>query len=91
MQMQPTNTVWHDLANAIVLQAVYDYRNALKGISYRDHTPEEIVESIEKFFRSEYFTVLTKVSGEYLIEQLKEEHRENERRNNESNTDSIDT
>lgn len=77
-----TDTPYYDLANAIVVQAAYDYRNALKGIGYDRYTPERVIRSVEKFFRSEYFTVLTKIKGEYLIEQLKEEHRENERRNN---------
>lgn len=82
-----TNTVYHDLANAIVLQAVEDYRNALRGISYIRYPPETIVKKLEEFFRSDYYEMLTKVNGEYLIEKLKKEHRENERRKNESNTD----
>ena len=85
-------TVYHDLANAIVLRAVEDYRNALDGISYKKNlTPEQVIEEIEKFFRSEYFTILTKVNGEYLIEELKKEHEEKERSNNEGNTDTSNT
>ena len=82
-----------ELANAIVLQAVEDYRNALDGKSYESNLPPEVVvERLEKFFRSNYFALLTKVKGEYLIEKLKEEHREKvERRENESNIDTSNT
>ena len=73
--MQNTiNTCYQDLANAIVCQAAEDYRNALNGISYCNKSPEYIIKSIEKFFRSSYFRLLTNVSGEYLIEQLRKEH-----------------
>ena len=86
-----TDTVYQDLANAIVLQAVEDYRNALKGISFNSKSPEKIIKEIEKFFRSEYFEILTKVKGEYLIDKLKQEHLENERRNDESYIDTSNT
>jgi hypothetical protein len=82
--MHPLDQSYHDLANAIVLQAVEDYRNALNGIAYHHHSPEFVIKSIERFFRSDYFEVLSTVKGEYLIEQLKKEH--NERSKDESNT-----
>ena len=71
-----TDNCYHDLANAIILQAVEDYRDALNGKSYNYKPPEYIVKSVEKFFRSNYFKILTNVSGEYLIEQLRKEHEE---------------
>ena len=86
-----TDTVYHDLANAIVLQAVEDYRNALKGKSYNRYSPKTIIKKLEEFFRSDYYEMLTKVNGEYLIETLRKEHLENERRKNESNTDTSNT
>ena len=67
---------YQDLANAIVCQAAEDYRNALNGISYCNKSPAFIIKSVEKFFRSDYFTILTEVSGEFLIEQLRKEHEE---------------
>ena len=79
-------TVYHDLANAIVLQAVEDYRRALDGISYNYKPPEKIIEELEKFFHSEYYQILTTVDGDYLIDQLKKEHQEKERRKNENKT-----
>ena len=82
-----------ELANAIVLQAVEDYRNALNGKSYEPNLPPEVVvKRLERFFRSNYFALLTTVKGEYLIEKLNEEHREKvERRENESNVDTSNT
>ena len=53
---------YEDLANAIVLQAVRDYRQ--DPIS-RDR--------IEHFFRSQWFTQLTDLNGDYLIRKLREE------------------
>ena len=84
--MQAIELAYHSLANAIIVQAATDYRNALKGISYNHKPPKLIIKEIEKFFHSEYYETLTKVKGDYLIEQLRKEHKENERRNNERNT-----
>lgn len=72
---------YQDVANAIVLRAVEDYRNALDGKSYNDwQPPEEIIEELEMFFHSKYFRILTKVSPYYLIEQLRKEHSEKQRK-----------
>lgn len=71
--MHPLQDAYQDLANAIIVQAVEDYRKALNGISYNSHPPEEIVNEIERFFRSEYYRALTKVNGEYLIQQIRKE------------------
>lgn len=49
------------LANAIILQAVKDYR---------EH-PEMRVE-IERFFLGQYFETLTDIDGTYLLNKLKE-------------------
>ena len=84
----PIDRAYQDLANAVVTQAAQDYRNALNGKSYNAKPPERIIKEIEKFFRSEYFEILTKVKGEFLIERLRQEHLENEERSkNESFTD----
>ena len=82
---------YEELANAIILRAVEDYRNALNGMGYPGKSAEFVIKEVERFFRSDYFTVLTKVKGEYLIEQLKKEHLENERSKDESNTDTSNT
>ncbi|MBR1711145.1 MAG: hypothetical protein IJ719_20345 [Clostridia bacterium] len=68
------------LANAIILQAVSDYRVALKKIKAHPKNREAINEAleIEKFFRSDWYSQLTDVDGEYLIRGLQEEIRQSE-------------
>lgn len=63
------------LANAIVLQAVLDYRAALKKVKKNPKNRDAMDEAlqIEKFFRSEWYQVLTSVDGEYLIDRLRKE------------------
>jgi hypothetical protein len=68
------------LANAVVLQAVSDYRVALKKIKAHPKNREAISEAleIEKFFRSGWYSILTDVDGEYLIRRLQDEIRQSE-------------
>ena len=68
------------LAHAIVLQAVSDYRVALKKIKAHPKNREAISEAleIEKFFRSGWYSILTDVDGEYLIRRLQDEIRQSE-------------
>ena len=55
---------YEELANAIVLQAVKDYRPT---------DDEAELAEIERFFRSGWFGVLSKVDPEYLIRNLRME------------------
>ena len=66
------------LANAIILQAVTDYRVALKKIKAHPRNRDAINEAleIERFFRSGWYQQLTSVDGEYLIRRLQEEIRQ---------------
>ena len=68
------------VANAIVLQAVSDYRVALKKIKAHPKNREAISEALEteKFFRSGWYSILTDVDGEYLIRRLQDEVRQSE-------------
>ena len=63
------------LANAIILQAVTDYRAALKRIRRSPKNQDAIYEAlrIERFFRSAWYSQLTSVDGEYLIRRLRDE------------------
>lgn len=64
-----------NLANAIIVQAAKDYRMALKSLKAnpRNRTVMADKTEIERFFRSEWFTVLTSVDGEMLIRSLQME------------------
>lgn len=82
--MQITEYYAQEIANGIVLQAVNDYRRALDGKGCGDgycrRSAEEAIKECEKFFRSQYFRILTKVNGEYLIAKLRKEHEEKVRK-----------
>ena len=78
--MRAKEFAYRSLGNAIVVQAANDYRNALDGKSYCDKPTEWVIEEIEKFFHSSWYRMLTKVDGNYLIEQLKREHNEKVRK-----------
>ena len=57
---------YENLAQAIILQAVKDYRLT---------DDESELQEIERFFRSGWFGVLSKVDPEYLIKKLRKEKR----------------
>lgn len=68
-------TAYEKLANAIVLQAVKDYRRALKRLKKCPDSREARIEaeSLERFFRSHWYSALTTVDGEYLMSELRKE------------------
>ena len=69
------NDPYENLANAVILQAVRDYRTALKALRMnpRNKSAQTDKESIERFFRSQWYQALTTVDGEMLIRKLNEE------------------
>ena len=87
------NTPYDDLANAIIAQAVKDYRQALHFLKRHPHTPDldteeakkdnrkrvlrnKIIknegerENIERFFRSDWFGLLSNLDGEVLMNRV---------------------
>ena len=66
---------YNNLANAIILQAVKDYRKALRTFSMNPNNRSAQYERrrIEQFFRSSWFGVLTSIDPEMLIAKLKTE------------------
>ena len=55
---------FEELAHAIILQAVRDYRL---------HDDESKRDNIERFFRSRWFGILTNIDPEMLISKLRKE------------------
>lgn len=55
---------YEDLANAIIIQAVKDYR--------RTQSPQ-VRNEIKRFFKSEWFSMLTNLDGDMLIKKLERE------------------
>lgn len=66
---------YENLANAIVLQAVKDWRKAVKTLKKRPRyeAAKQIRDECERFFRSEWFEELTSVDGSVILRKLKQE------------------
>ena len=64
-----------DLANAIIIQAVKDYRNALKTLKHypRYEPAKKVVAEVEEFFRSEWYRTLTSVDADMLMRKIRRE------------------
>jgi hypothetical protein len=69
------NDTYERLSNAIVLQAVKDYRNALKRLKKHPQNEKALntKREVERFFRSDWYASLTTVDPEMLITKLKKE------------------
>ena len=61
---------WTQLADAIVAKAVEDYRKALKGKGHHKKPAAAIVAECERFFRSQWFTTLSPLDGEVVIQKI---------------------
>ena len=72
----PAVQPWQKLANAIVEQAVEDYRKAQARIKANPmiagHAKVEL-RQLEQFFRSQWFEALTDVDGQLILSRLKKE------------------
>ncbi len=66
---------WQNLANAIIISAVKDYRKALRRQRKNpaSRTAAEEIREIKRFFHSEWYGMLTDVDGNFLIRKCKEE------------------
>lgn len=66
---------YQDLANAIILMAVKDYRYALKKLKKRPYygPAKEIKNEVERFFHSDWYRELTSVDANVLIKKLQAE------------------
>jgi len=70
------NAGYRRLANAVVMQAVKDYRRMLE-IHRRnpsDETAADELGRLEEFFHSQLFGLMADVSPDYLIKKLKGEN-----------------
>ena len=69
------NDIYERLTNAIVLQAVKHYRNALKRLKKHPQNEKALntKREVERFFRSDWYASLTTVDPEMLITKLKKE------------------
>ena len=68
-------TGYQALANAIVEQAVKDYRVALK-ILQRHPDSKAVMQTameVEQFFHSPWYATLTDINPDYLIDRMRKE------------------
>lgn len=68
MQLLMGTDPYEDLANAVVFQAVKDYRQALRR---KGHNP--LRQELECFFSSPWYNQLTLLDGSMLMNKLQEE------------------
>ena len=66
---------YEELGNAVVLQAVKDYRDAVKKLSRGkvNQAAEQMKAKCERFFKSSYFNLFTTLDGNALLSQLEKE------------------
>lgn len=73
--MKNSISPYENLANAIILRAVEDYREALGILRYSPNDEDATINKndIERFFRSGWFGLLTNVDPAMLISRLGKE------------------
>ncbi len=66
---------YEDLANEIILSAVRDYKHALRRGN------DSQIQDCERFFSSQWFTMLTAIDPNVLMEKLRKEADNDNKRN----------
>ena len=68
-------TGYENLANAIIVAGAEDYRSASKRLlkDPENQKAQDLKRAVERFCRSQWFTALTRIDGEYLLKKLNEE------------------
>ena len=71
------NEFYEDLANAIIVQATKDWRQAVRTLKKhpRYQPALQMREECERFFLGEWFQALTKVDGSMILRKLKQEEK----------------
>lgn len=66
------------LGNAVVLQAVKDYRDAVKKLSRgkKNSAAEDTKRECERYFRSGHFNIFSSLDGKALLSMLQKEVQE---------------
>lgn len=70
--------MYKELANAIVLQAVKDWRSAVRTLKKRPwyDQAKRTRNECERFFRSIWFVELTGLDGRVILKKLKQEEKD---------------
>lgn len=74
--MTKSDTPYENLANAIILQAVKDFRKCIKAVKRNARNKEQAImemREIVDFIKSPWFRALTNLDPQVLLEKLEEE------------------
>lgn len=77
--MTEIDLAYENLANAIILQAVKDFRRCIKVVKRNGRNKDKAVEEmreIVEFIKSPWFKTLTNLEPSILLKRLKEEVNE---------------
>lgn len=77
--MTAIDECYQSLANAIILQAVKDFRRCIKIVKRNGRNKEVAVKEMQdivEFIKSPWFKILTNLEPEILLKKLKEEVEE---------------
>ena len=66
---------WSNLTNAVVMQAVKDWRAAVRALKKqpRNENAKRLKAECERFFKSDWFSALTDADGQLILLKLKQE------------------
>ena len=66
---------YENLANAIVLQAVKDYRDSKKKLKKHPNSEEakRMIKDVTRFLLSDWLTALTTAPGKLILKKLEQE------------------
>ena len=66
---------YENLARAIVITAAKDYRDALRSLTRNknNNNAKRMKEEVERFFNSDWYSVLTDLDGAFLMRKIQEE------------------
>ncbi len=70
--MERIYAAYEDLANAVIIQAVKDYRAACRKLKVnpKNRFAKEDIDEITEFFHSDFFTILTNLDGPSLLRKI---------------------
>lgn len=74
--MTKSDIPYESLANAIILQAVKDFRKCIKVVKRNGRNKEQAIREMREivdFIKSPWFRVLTDLDPQVLLEKLQEE------------------
>lgn len=77
--MTESDNPYANLANAIVLQAVKDFRKCIKVVKRNGQNKEQAIKGMREivgFIKSPWFRVLTNLDPQILLKKLQEEVNE---------------